>query len=114
MILTKWRFFALLMATVLMTVGCSQEDDNEETTQRTSIVNYLQGQQYPYTEVSGVYRTLRLQYWNPPELQLLILQSIRFQQVWVSCITRIAKIWSMRSICLIWSSIGLLPLKRYH
>ena len=56
MILTKWRFFALLMATVLMTVGCSQEDDNEETTQRTSIVNYLQGQQYPYTEVSGVYR----------------------------------------------------------
>ena len=56
MILTKWRFFALLMATVLMTVGCSQEDDNEETTQRTSIVNYLQGQQYPYTEVSGAYR----------------------------------------------------------
>ena len=53
---TKWRFFFLLMTTMLFAVGCSQEDDTEETSQRTSIENYLRGQQYPYTEVSGVYR----------------------------------------------------------
>ena len=53
---TKWRFLTLLMTTMLFAVGCSQEDDTEETSQRTSIENYLRGQQYPYTEVSGVYR----------------------------------------------------------
>ena len=40
----------------LVAGGCSKQDDTLEETQRTSFTNYLKGQQYAYTEQSGVYR----------------------------------------------------------